>query len=84
MGLAVRTLREKLHQYIDYLEDKKVKAFYTIVQNDIKDDISEYTDAFKDTLNERYADYKSGKSKMITATESTKRVHKILKDKFKK
>lgn len=84
MGLAVKTLREKLLHYVENMEDKKIKAFYTIVQTDLEEDESIYTNAFKAELNQRYTDYKTGKSKMITAAESKKRVQHLLKSKQKK
>ena len=45
----------------------------------IKESAVEYTDEFKAKLDKRYADYKSGKAKMITAEESKKRIQTILK-----
>lgn len=84
MSLAITTLREKLHFYIDHVEEKKIKAFYTIFQNDIEEDEMIYTESFKKELSQRQNDYKNGKAKMISATESKKRVQKILKTKFKK
>lgn len=82
MSATIDTLREKLHQYIDHVEDEKIKAFYTIVQTDIEDDASVYTAEFKAELDKRQEDYRSGKSKMVTSEESKKRVQKILKNKF--
>lgn len=84
MGATVSTLREKLHQYIDHVEDKKIKAFYTIVQADIEVDELNYTDEFKAELDKRYDGYKSGKTKMITSAESKTRIQKLLKNIFKK
>jgi hypothetical protein len=84
MSATIETLREKLHQYIDHVEDKKIKAFYTIVQTDIEEDETIYTLEFKSELDKRQEDYKSGKSKMVTSEESKKRIQKILKNKFNK
>jgi putative addiction module component (TIGR02574 family) len=84
MGATVNILREKLHQYIDHVEDKKIKAFYTIVQADIEEEELVYTNELKAELDKRYNAYKAGKTKMITATESKKRIEKLLKNKLKK
>ncbi|MCC7050798.1 MAG: addiction module protein [Bacteroidia bacterium] len=81
MALAVDTIREKLHHYIDQVDAKKIKAFYTIVEADIEEEPS-YSDAFKAELDQRYRDFKSGKAKMISGSESKKRIQKLLKNKF--
>lgn len=83
MGATVSTLREKLHKYIDHVEDKKIKAFYTIIQADIEEEII-YTDEFKAELNKRYEGYKSGKTQMLTPAESKTRIQKLLKSRAKK
>ncbi len=80
MGEAVSILREKLLQYIEHAEDKRVKAFYAIIEPEIED-ANNYSSAFKAELDKRYNDYKSGKTKMITPSESKKRIQKLLKSK---
>lgn len=77
--MSINTIRQKLHSYLEVADDKKVKAIYAIMENDIEESAMEYTGEIKKELDRRYADYKSGKAKMITAGESWKRVQKILK-----
>ena len=72
-------IRKQLHSYLEVAEDKKVKAIYTMMEEEIKESAVEYMDEFKAELDNHYADYKSGKAKMITAEESKKKVKKILK-----
>jgi len=72
-------IRQKLHSYLEVADDKKIKALYTMMEDDIKESGVEYTDELKTELDSRYASYKSGKAKMITAVESKKRINKILK-----
>ncbi len=84
MSAAIEALRGKLHHYIDHVEDKKIKAFYTMVQTDIEEVETIYTSAFKLELDKRQDDYKSGKFKMVTSEESKKRIEKILKNKVTK
>jgi hypothetical protein len=43
------------------LEDKKIKAFYTIVESDIENEETIYTPEFKAELDQRQEDYKNGK-----------------------
>lgn len=83
MRASVSVLREKLHEYIDHVEDKKVKAFYTIVQTDIEEELV-YTDELRATLDGRYDAYKAGKTKMIPSGESKKKTQTLLKNTFKK
>ena len=77
--MSTSTIRQKLHSYLEVADDKKVKAIYAIMENDIEESALEYTDEIKKELDHRYADYKTGKAKMITAGESRKRAEKILK-----
>ncbi len=74
------TIKEKLHRYIDTLEAKKIKAMYTIFEDEIEEE-NIYTEEFKTVLDKRYKNYESSKTKMITATESQKRIQTILKEK---
>jgi putative addiction module component (TIGR02574 family) len=45
--------------------------------------VEEYSSAFKTELDNRVADYKSGKSKVISLSESKKRINTIIKSKLK-
>ncbi len=78
------SIRQKLHSYLEVADDKKVKAMYIMLEDDIKESAVEYTDELKGELDKRYADYKSGKAKMITAAQSKRRIGKVLKSGRKK
>ena len=73
------SIRQKLHSYLEVADDKKIKAIYAIIENDIAESALEYSNEIKKELDMRYGSYKSGKAKIITADESKKRVQKILK-----
>ena len=60
------------------LNDKKLKALYAIMEDDIMDSAIEYTDEVKQELDKRQAAYKAGKAKVITATESKRRIKALL------
>lgn len=72
-------IRKQLHNYLEVANDKKVKAIYTMMESEIKEYEFEYTDEFKTELDRRYAEYKNGTSRIVTAAESKKRIQKILK-----
>ena len=82
--MSTGSIRQKLHSYLEVADDKKVKAMYIMLEEDIKESAVEYTEELKEELDKRYADYKSGKAKMVTAAESKSRIAKILKSGRKK
>lgn len=77
-------IRQKLHSYLEVADDKKIKAIYAIMEDDIEDRAIEYTDEFKKELDRRTSDYKSGKTKGLTEAESKKRIQNILNSAKKK
>jgi len=48
MGTA--TIRERLHSYLEVADDKKVKAIYAIMENDIEASALEYNNEIKKKL----------------------------------
>ena len=72
-------MRQKLHSYLEVADDKKVNVIYAIMENEIEQSAVVYTDEFKKELDNRYASYKNGAAKGITARESKKRLSDILK-----
>lgn len=57
MNTVSTTLKEKLHQYIDTAEERKLQAIYIMVEDEIECD-EDYTDEFKNELDKRFAKYK--------------------------
>ncbi len=78
------TIRQQLHNYLELADDRKINALYTIIEKDIQENEFEYSDDLKAKLDKRYSEYKNGSAKMITASESKKRIEKILKSAKKK
>ena len=72
-------LRQRLSNFMQIADDKKIKGLYALLEDDIEQEELEFSDELKTELDKRYAGYKSGTVKMITAGESKKRVQKILK-----
>lgn len=73
------TIRQHLHNYLEVADDKKIKAIYTIIEKDIQEIEFKYPDELKNELDKRYSEYKTGTAEMVTASESKKRIEKILK-----
>jgi putative addiction module component (TIGR02574 family) len=73
------SIRQELHSYLEVADDKKVKAIYASVKKEIQESAVVYSDELKSELDSRYAAYKSGKSKPVTAQQSKRRVAKLLK-----
>ena len=72
-------IRQQLHNYLEVADDKKINALYTIIEKDIQENEFEYPDELKNELDKRYAEYKNDSAEMVTASESKKRIEKILK-----
>ncbi len=73
-------IRQQLHNYLEVADDKKINALYTIIEREIHDTEFEYPDGLKNELDKRNAEYKNGPAKMVTSSQSKKRIEKILKD----
>ncbi len=81
--MSTNVLRKKLQDYLKVADDKKIKALYAIMEEEIEESVSEYSDEFKEELDRRYAYYKSG-GKMVNASEVNKQIKEILKKGRKK
>jgi len=65
--MTTSNIRHKLYDYIRVAEDKKVKAIYTTLEDEIEEAYDYWNDKdFIAELEKRSADYKSGKSKAIS------------------
>lgn len=76
--MKTEAIRQRLHQFIETAEEKKVKAIYTLFEDEITQDKWEYTDEFKAELDRRYSYYKNG-GKMVSATEADRQIRDLLK-----
>ena len=74
--MEIANIREKLHQFINTIEDKKAEAIYTLFENEIEED-DEYNDEFKAELDKRYEYYING-GKMVSAEDAEKSIKAIL------
>jgi len=61
------TIRERLSEYIRFADDKKVKAIYTMVEDEIIEQLDLWKDKdFLDELDRRMDDLESGRVKGST------------------
>jgi putative addiction module component (TIGR02574 family) len=82
--MSIIAIRQKLHNYLEVANDKKIKAIYAIMENDVEESALEYTDEVKKELDNRHSAYKNGKAKTVSAEESRKRVQKLIKSAHRK
>ncbi|AXY75328.1 hypothetical protein D3H65_15645 [Paraflavitalea soli] len=81
--MRTTAIRQKLHQFIDNAEEKRVKAIFTLLEDEITQGEWEYTDEFKKELDNRHTHYKSG-GEMVSAADANKQIRKLLTTKKKK
>ena len=77
-------IRAELQKYIRFADDKKIKAIYTMVESDIKENYSWWKDEkFITALDKEYADYKNGKTKGFSPEEVQKNIDMLKKKRSK-
>lgn len=78
--MSTVTIRQKLHHYIETAKDKKVKAIFAIVEDEIEETYDHWKDeAFVSELQRREASYLGGASKTYTPEQTFSRARKALK-----
>lgn len=84
--MKVPEIRQQLHDYIEVMDTKKLKALYTLIEEDIKintDDMRD-NDDFVNELQRRSASVKDGTTKTSTWEEVQKNARKALAEKKRK
>lgn len=74
--MTTLAIRKKLADYLQVADDKKIKAMYALLENDIEQELA-YSPALKKQLDASVSYYKKG-GKMISASEAGKEIKKIL------
>jgi hypothetical protein len=67
--MSTAQIRQQLHDYIDSAEDKKLKAIYTLLQNEISEEY-DLSSAQKKELDKRASDHKNGIGRTYTWEET--------------
>lgn len=72
------TIRQQLHNYLEVADDKKIKAIYVMVEDEIRETVVDYSPEFKAELDRRVNYYLNG-GKMVTANEMNNRLQTLRK-----
>ena len=75
--MTTTAIRKKLSNFMQVADDKKVKAVYALLDDDIEQEESQYTDEFKAELDKRYAYYKGG-GKIVNSSVADKQIKQLL------
>lgn len=76
--MSTGSIKEQLHNYLEIADEKKLKAIYVMVEDEIKETSVNYSDEFKTELDKRVNHYLEGK-KMVIPSEMNKRLQRIRK-----
>lgn len=71
-------IRRQLHGYLEVADDKKINAIYTMVEEEIKETLVDYSPEFITELNERVDHYLNG-NKTISPEEMNNRLQYLRK-----
>ena len=78
--MGALAIREKLQEYIRIADDKKVKAIYTMIENDLEKDLWHNNEMLLNEWDSDYDNYKKGKEKGLTLAEVKKHFNKKAKN----
>ncbi len=79
--MSTTDIRQKLHNYIETAQDKKVKAIFAMVEEEIEENYNHWKDeTFVAEINRREKNYLKGKTKAYTIEESVTRAKKSLQN----
>lgn len=78
--MTIAAVREKLYDYIRVADDKKVKAIYMMLEDEITEEVKWWEDkVFVKELDRRYTAWASGKEKGYTLTEVDASIEQLKK-----
>lgn len=72
------TIRQHLHNYLDIANDKKLKAIYVMVEDELKETMTDYTEELKAELDQRVAYYLNG-GEMVSGKQMAERIQALRK-----
>ncbi len=78
--MAVSKQRRSLFNYIRFADDKKVKALYTLVENEISEKENQWTKEYSKELERRKSELIKDVKKGVTRKQVQDKLHKLLKN----
>lgn len=78
MPQSSEILRDKIHHYIDTIEDKKLEAMYVLFENEIEEE-DIYSDELKATLDARYTEYKL-EGNVVNESDADYKINNLLQN----
>jgi hypothetical protein len=83
--MTTSLIREKLYDYIRVADDKKVKAIYTMLEDEIIETNEWWkNNAFVEELDTRFNDLDTGIDKGVTTTQLKTSIDKLRKKRYAK
>lgn len=77
--MSTAEIRQKLHNYLETAEDKKLEALYTMMEDEIEAAVVTYDKSFLAELDRRHAGYQEGTAVLVSEEESKKRIAALIK-----
>ncbi|TAM98764.1 MAG: hypothetical protein EPN39_08340 [Chitinophagaceae bacterium] len=68
--METSVIRKKLSDYVQYAEDKKVKAIYTMVEDEINTAANDWDEDFIEELDQRSKSFAEGTAKTYSWEET--------------
>ena len=81
INMSSAQIRQRLYEYIRFADEKKVKAIYTMLEEEIKEKHEVWTEAFLTEMKFRAKEMESGKLKGKSRKEVANRVQALIKGK---
>jgi hypothetical protein len=79
--MTTTAIRKKLADYLKVADDKKIKAIYTMVEDEINTDKNDWNKDFLSEMEKRSKEFKSGKFKTYSWRETKRAALKKVKPK---
>ena len=81
--MTTKAIREKLTRYLQIADDKKVKAIYTMIEDEINTSDNDWDDSFVKELENRSGGFENGTAKTYSWAETKKAAVERVKSRSK-